>query len=287
MYLVTELFFNSNYPSLTGNVAKITSKRVKKQTASVNLIDLDTWIEKDNTQSNLSIVDLFDPLSQVNISQSAKEQQVEELEEEVDEEEEKSETDEVDSEQNKQVAHVVQELASRVDVAKAYSLQRSSTVSSDSVASQPDPNRIENFKLVEQFSNLEFESFNKSINKLSQELKVDSHKKLSNLIVFSPLLDCPLTNQRKNIKIVVRYSNSETNRFLQQNITPSINATVETVVYHVLGLFGINDLDTSKSNFGFMGFKVVFVKVRTSPDRIGPAIFEVPKNPGDILTLND
>ena len=31
---------------------------------------------------------------------------------------------------------------------------------------------------------------------------------------------------------------------------------------------------------------LVFFKVRTSPDRIGLAIFEVPKSPGDILTLN-
>ena len=37
----------------------------------------------------------------------------------------------------------------------------------------------------------------------------------------------------------------------------------------------------------FLYYYMNDISVRQSPDRIGPAIFEVPKSPGDILTLND
>lgn len=241
---------NNNSQPLTKAVTtkRISKKKLKNSASSVNLIDLDTWIDKksSNNQDNMSIFDLFDPLSKVNLSEqkAITAGQVEE------EEEEESETEESESEETEEfIKQKANDVSGNVE-AKKCSLQRFSKLSASSegmAANLSNLSRIENFKLVEQLNIAEFESFNKSINKLSQELKVDSRKNLSNLIVFSPLLDCPLSNQRKNIKIVVRYANSEANRFLQQNITPSFNATVETVVYHVLSLFGIDNLDTSKS----------------------------------------
>lgn len=241
---------NNNSQPLTKAVTtkRISKKKLKNSASSVNLIDLDTWIDKKSSsnQDNMSIFDLFDPLSKVNLSEQ-KAITAGKVEEE--EEEGESETEESESEETEEIIKQQAKDASGNVVAKKCSLQRFSKLSASSegmAANLSNLSRIENFKLVEQLNIAEFESFNKSINKLSQELKVDSRKNLSNLIVFSPLLDCPLSNQRKNIKIVVRYANSEANRFLQQNITPSFNATVETVVYHVLSLFGIDDLDTSK-----------------------------------------
>ncbi len=210
----------------TNNTLHVVRRKKKKRTKknSIDLIDLETCIDEKSRNNNLSIVDLFDPLAQPKISTSEYEETSEESEPEL-------KIPEIDK--------IKQEVAL---AGKKPSPPQTTTITTKPEVRQSQivSNRIVGFKIFDLTSSDEFSSFNKSINKLSQEIKLDS-KKLANLIVFSPLLDCPIS-QRKNIRISVRYAGAN-DRYLQEVITPSLNATVETVVYHVLSLFEINDLD--------------------------------------------
>jgi hypothetical protein len=111
--------------------------------------------------------------------------------------------------------------------------------------------RIERFDIVELEKLNEFESFERSVNELTAQINAENeksdNKKLSNLIVFSPTLDCSITN-KKTIKMTVKYSHTTPNgiKYLQETLTPSLNATVETLVYHVLTLFDVTELNADK-----------------------------------------
>jgi len=111
--------------------------------------------------------------------------------------------------------------------------------------------RIERFDIIELEKLNEFESFERSVNELTAQINVENEKcdskKLSNLIVFSPTLDCSITN-KKTIKMTVKYSHTASNgiKYLQETLTPSLNATVETLVYQVLTLFDVKELNADK-----------------------------------------
>jgi len=224
----------ANTTSADGNSSVPVLRKKKKKSNkrnSVDLIDLETCIDEKSRNNNLSIVDLFDPLAQIKVSTSENEET----------------SDESESESG-----VPEAIESKPEVAPAPKRPPppQQPTAKAATSTKPEPrlshsvsNRIVSFQIVDLTSNNEFNSFNKSINKLSQEITVDS-KKLANLIVFSPLLDCPIS-QRKNIRVCVRYAGVN-DRYLQEVITPSLNATVETVVYHVLSLFEINDLNPGK-----------------------------------------
>ena len=107
-------------------------------------------------------------------------------------------------------------------------------------------NRIESFKFVDVGVCPEFEAFTSSVNDL--KLRVDvTQKALENLIVFSPLLDSPLSqasNGHSSVRVNIRTSESPSNP--RATLSVSLNATVETLVYTVLTTFNIDDLDTNK-----------------------------------------
>jgi hypothetical protein len=118
--------------------------------------------------------------------------------------------------------------------------------------------RIDHFDLIDiNISDLkDFQKFNKMVNGLKS--KIDHEKKeLSNLIVFTSLLESPISNKCGNIQLNIRYDSSQninsissssvsSSRRHQFSLQVSLNATVETVVYNILMLLDINDYDTEK-----------------------------------------
>jgi hypothetical protein len=220
--------------------------QINKSNNDKNLIDLDTWIDI----KEMSIADLFDPLVQ------DKSVIVDNISEELNKPLNK--TDEIIKEtitnnNNSEIFTRSLEInneTEKQEIIKRSPLKRNKTYPSNENNSlyEKQLTRIENFKIIEVNSTNEIESFNKSINQLSKEIKINKIE-LDNLIVFSPLLDSPIIRS-KTIRITIKYTNNTSadlqSRFLQEIITLPLNTTVETVVYHVLTLFGIEDLNTDK-----------------------------------------
>ena len=254
------LYLNADLTGVTSHLRRVNSDlshgSSTQEKKEKNLIDLDTWIET----KELSIIDLFDPLAQTKVIESNK---ADTSAIETANQQDESQTSNCYYNQScssssesagDPVTNPIVESSNIINKfgVKRTKLKRNSNhVSKDYNGSESKLTRIANFKITEVYSNTEFESFNKSINELSSEI-VDK-KELVNLIVFSPILDCPIT-KRSSIKIIIRYTslnggNDSTlgqPRFLQEIITPSLNATVETVVYHILNLFDIEELNTEK-----------------------------------------
>jgi hypothetical protein len=104
----------------------------------------------------------------------------------------------------------------------------------------------------------EFYYYTNSISKLVDEYNIEQ-KQLSNLIVFSQLLDCPILN-KTDINLIVRYNvpvvNGDTSlpspsllssgKRLQETVKISLKASIETLVYEMLCRFSIDELNTSK-----------------------------------------
>ncbi len=115
---------------------------------------------------------------------------------------------------------------------------------------KPTDKEIKSLKLDYCTNIEEFRAYNEFINELKQRLETETSDP-SNLITFSPVLECPIS-KKVNIKISARYAiasgnNEQINKKYQTiSLLVSIKATVETLVYNVLNLFNIDDLDTKK-----------------------------------------
>jgi len=213
-------------------VPTIITKQKKKEK---NLIDLDNEIDS----KDLSVFDLFDPLAPANEQKLNKKIETDE-----------SDTDEI--EKSVEPTSIPPPPPSPTPVLTIKTKLDNQTESidlkrRDAIKYKPKKsttNRIENFTIIDLKTINEFESFEKSINELRFQIDVEK-KQLSNLIVFSPLLDCPITN-RQSIKLAVKYTQTNSNRYVQETLTPSLNATVETLVYQVLTLFNVTDMNTNK-----------------------------------------
>ena len=115
----------------------------------------------------------------------------------------------------------------------------------------------------------EFQKFNQAINRLKQKNERD-HNDVSSLVTFSPVMECSIA-RKINIRLNVRYSGSNvvnsfnnssssanmsaqdqfigsggSKRYQVTKLLVSINATIETIVYNVLNLFDIEDLNAEK-----------------------------------------
>jgi hypothetical protein len=213
-------------------VPTIITKQKKKEK---NLIDLDNEIDS----KDLSVFDLFDPLAPANEQKLNKKIETDE-----------SDTDEIEKSVEPTSIPPPPPSPTPVPTVKfkldnqteSIDLKRRDAIKYKQKKSTT--NRIENFTIIDLKTINEFESFEKSINELRFQIDVEK-KQLSNLIVFSPLLDCPITN-RQSIKLTVKYTQTNSNRYVQETLTPSLNATVETLVYQVLTLFNVTDMNTNK-----------------------------------------
>lgn len=213
-------------------VPTIITKQKKKEK---NLIDLDNEIDS----KDLSVFDLFDPLAPANEQKLNKKIETDE-----------SDTDEIEKSVEQTSIPPPPPSPTPVPTVKfkldnqteSIDLKRRDAIKYKQKKSTT--NRIENFTIIDLKTINEFESFEKSINELRFQIDVEK-KQLSNLIVFSPLLDCPITN-RQSIKLTVKYTQTNSNRYVQETLTPSLNATVETLVYQVLTLFNVTDMNTNK-----------------------------------------
>ena len=56
------------------------------------------------------------------------------------------------------------------------------------------------------------------------------------------MLECPIAN-KQNIILRVKKAPTGTKRYVQENLTPSMYATVETLVYHILATFSGEELN--------------------------------------------
>lgn len=201
------LSFQNQLSPLKPNVS--TSHQSKTKT--LNLIDFDNVIDT----KALTAIELFDPLAQIKIEKK--------MEPKI---EPKIEPFIVETINETKVEEKIKEEVIKEPIYSTKEL------------------RIENFKIIDLISINEFEQFEHSINELSNQINFEK-KQLSNLIVFSPTLGCPITN-KQNIKLSVKYAPAGTKQYQQESLTPSLNATVETLVYQVLVIFNVEDLNTNK-----------------------------------------
>lgn len=133
----------------------------------------------------------------------------------------------------------------KIDVVK----KRNGFKTTKAKSSESAINRIESFEIVEIKTCLdEFRNFRNKIEEMKQELSNDQ-KDLSRLILYTPIMDYPSSiTKTMNINLNIRFNNviDPNKRFQAANLLVSLNATVETIVYNVLTLFNIEDLNTSK-----------------------------------------
>ena len=234
-------------------------KKPKKPNDNMDLIDLETSLDF----KEMSVFDLFDPLVAKDIEnkriEMEKSIEKKQKEDEIKKEQEKEKQKAEQVENNKPVENNNDDKENiknnnSVNISKrrdAFKRKKTSTSPNDKRL-----NRIESFNLIDVNIAENFDHFNKTINDLKELIDIE-RKELSNLIVFSPILDCPISN-RNDIKINIRFNNTNTktndaisndsgnNKRFQVTITPSLNATIETIVYNVLSMFNIEDLNTDK-----------------------------------------
>ncbi|RNA20117.1 hypothetical protein BpHYR1_010132 [Brachionus plicatilis] len=102
----------------------------------------------------------------------------------------------------------------------------------------------------------EIEDFFQQIVQLKKSL--DTSNNLSKLIVYSPILEFQLSKFKNlNINLNIRYTNgSDTSkRYQPLRILVSFNSNVETILYHVLNLYQIEELDVGKYFFKIHGLE--------------------------------
>lgn len=147
-------------------------------------------------------------------------------------------------------------IPSNIPEVNLYKNKKESFIANNSNDKTSKLKRIDHFELVD-VNQSNFQRFNKMVNEL--KLKIDHEKKeLSDLIVFTPLLEFPISNKCRNIQLNIRYDPNQNinnnsigksfnnTRRHQFSLQVSLNATVETVVYNVLMLLDINDFNTEK-----------------------------------------
>lgn len=118
------------------------------------------------------------------------------------------------------------------------------------------PDAQKSSETVFTYSN-EIENFSKQIIQLKNIIDTDS--KASKLIVFSSHLDFLLSSRKNlNINLNVRYYNdadTSNKRYQAANILVSLNSSVETLAYHILNTFQMEDMDISKYLFKVHGLE--------------------------------
>lgn len=225
------LSLKPNIPVVLNHQQKLVPKTDQ---AEKNLIDLDVLDIK-----NLSVIDLFDPLAQPAIIKTPTPPP------QLKQEPEPQPTEPV-SVNKIEPEKPVDEIKPTTTTTRKKSLRRQPSVNKRK-KKPTSGNQIENFNIVDLTHLDEFHSFETSINELSTQISVET-KQLASLIVFSPVLDCPITS-RKTIKITIKYTkltHDGAKQHFQETVTPSLSASVETFVYHVLVSFNFDDLNPKK-----------------------------------------
>ncbi len=190
-----------------------------------NLIDLDTNLELD---ANLSIFELFDPLTiSSNVKSSRKNSEINNNNVTNDPSENRK-LDNKKNENDPEPASNTNTNIKKETTTSSLTSQRVKPKSSSFNEKIHNKNnstvnrykkRIERFDLKpcsdEPIANKEFAKFIEMVNELKSKTDVEQ-KELSNLIVFTPVLDCPVgtTNRKREIKINVRFNpdNSSNNQ---------------------------------------------------------------------------
>ena len=117
---------------------------------------------------------------------------------------------------------------------------------------------IEKFEFIEKNLSeivMDIENFEVFINELKEQVNSESTINNNNkntsasftnsVIVYSQLLEQPILNDM-DIKLIIRYYDTQTSKIKQISLNASINCTVETFLYELLSRFELSDLDINK-----------------------------------------
>ena len=210
-----------------------------------NLIDLDTWVDHNPA---LSVIELFDPLAQIKPEPKVEIKSIEPVDvvavprpvrvnSRASAPEFRSESKPQELSQSRQIKS--ESVGEDVLTKEKGSSRRGALKRRQRPITNNEQRRsIMSLNIEELQSRSQFETFESRVQRLSEQI-FDDKKQLSNLIVFSPLLDCSVLRDQ-SIRLYIKYNN------VKQVISPSANAKVETVLYNVLSLFNIDDMDTDK-----------------------------------------
>lgn len=112
-------------------------------------------------------------------------------------------------------------------------------------------NRIESLELVDNHSNEnEYEKLRREVTSKLNETAINrlDDTSVTSLITYNPIVDhSPYLNKNIDIKLTIRYKSGDTNTKMQMtNLRVSIKAPIETILYNVLTIFELDDLDMNK-----------------------------------------
>ena len=239
-----------------------TTKCAASDPLKCNLIDLDAWLDASDMTSELSALELFDPLLQADKQHKQSSSSNSNNKPSVDESA-KPPT----NTQPPQPQPQPQQAPTTTTTAVAKNNARSEVPRQREAI---ENRRIRSFTLTSSSSdagevlNSEQAEFCRLVSSLHSQVSM-RQKELANLVVFSPVLDCPVSTRvsQLHLRIYIRISNtnhsetdidsssststrSSNNNNSKLSLAVSINATVETIVYNVLTMLEIDELDTGK-----------------------------------------